>query len=71
MSDIETVKVVHNDGYALINKGDFNDKIHQLYIEKEDEMDEDKKSDIVEEKEEVKVVKEKKVSVPKKKKGSK
>ena len=31
----ETVKVQHKDGYALINKSDFNEKEHKLFVEEE------------------------------------
>jgi len=32
----ETVKIVTDDGYVLINKADFDDKLHTLYEASED-----------------------------------
>ncbi len=31
MPDIETVSVVSGDSYAIINKSDFDEKVHKLY----------------------------------------
>lgn len=36
MSKVETIKIEHKDGYAIINKSDFDEKKHKEYKEKED-----------------------------------
>jgi len=39
MYDVETVKIKHPDGYTVINKEDFNQDVHELYVEKVKEVE--------------------------------